>query len=79
MVQRRGSGRSVPDPVSICRLGPVKFAIAGAAPCVGRMARTGIAKLFANGCKEQWMVRSGGHLKGIAIPKIVRIRSGVAV
>ena len=39
----------------------------------------GIAKLFANGCKEQWVVWSGGHLKGIAIPKIVGIRSGVAV
>ena len=41
--------------------------------------RVGIAKLFANGCKEQWVVWSGGHLKGIAIPKIVGIRSGVAV
>ena len=43
------------------------------------MTRDGIAKLFANGCKEQWVVWSGGHLKGIAIPKIVGIRSGVAV
>ena len=43
------------------------------------MILRGIAKLFANGCKEQWVVWSGGHLKGIAIPKIVGIRSGVAV